>query len=390
MVCSKTMQPRVILFVGNFFFSMFATVTTYILLSYLSLFMPAAYTGLVIAGGAFVALILFPLLPRLVERYGAQQLALLFAVAEMLALFALAAAPGAIAAAILVAFSISLQPFLYYELDLLIEATVVEEGTTGRVRTLFLTAWNIGALAAPLLMGALLAGGNEYSRVFLAGGAILVPFIVLFAARRLPSGTPPKLSRIRDTLSCIMHDRDLAAVTFGHFVLYLFYMWAPLYVPIYLHNVLGIPWASLGLVFSIMLIPYVLIEYPAGWLADKFIGDKEFMFAGFLIAGAALASVGSLTTSSSLIFVAFILVTSRVGAALAESMTEGHFFRRVSERDVNSITIFRGVWPVANLIAPVIGSFLLLTGNYQILFFITGGFIALAGATATFFIKDFK
>ena len=93
-----------------------------------------------------------------------------------------------------------------------------------------------------------------------------------------------------------------------------------------------------------MLIPYVLIEYPAGWIADRFIGDKEFMFVGFLIAGASLASISLLTPTSSLFLILCILVMSRAGGALIESMTEGHFFRRVSEKDINSISVFRGVY----------------------------------------------
>jgi len=384
------MQPRIILYVGNFFFSIFATLTIYILLPYLSLFMPAAYTGLVVAGGAFVALILFPFQPQLVARYGAQQLALLFAVAEMITLFALAAAPSAITASLLIALTVAIQPFLYYELDLLLEATVAEEGTTGRVRNFFLTAWNIGALSAPLLVGALLTGADTYERVFLAAGAALVPFVVLFAARKLPRGMPPKLSQLRGTLSCIMHDRDLAAVTFGHLLLYLFYIWAPLYAPIYFHDVLGIPWSTLGWMFSIMLIPYLVIQYPAGWVADKILGDKELMFVGFIFAGGALASLGLLSTASSIALIVGILVLSRVGAALIESMTEAHFFRRVSEQDINSISIFRGIWPLADLIAPVVGSLILFFGDYQTFFVLTGGFIALAGITTTWLIKDFR
>ena len=384
------MHPRAVLFVGNFFFSLFAALIGYILLPYLSTFMPAAYTGLVIAGGALAALILFPFLPVLVERFGVQRLALVFACVEAVALFILATAPSAWTASLLIALAVSLQPILSYELDLLLEATVAEEGTTGRVRTLFITAWNIAALTAPLLMGALLADSDAYGRLFLAAGAALVPFIVLFAIRRLPQGSPIKPSHMRDTLICILNDRDLAAVTFGHFLLYAFFIWASFYTPAYLHIVLGIPWVDLGWIFSLMLIPYVLIEYPAGWIADRFIGDKEFMFIGFLIAGASLASISLLTPTSSLFLILCILVMSRAGGALIESMTEGHFFRRVSEKDINSISVFRGVWPVANLIAPIIGSAILFFGNYQLLFVLTGGFIALAGGMTTLFIKDFR
>jgi MFS family permease len=384
------MSPRVILFVGNFFFSIFTALTIYILLPFLSAFMPHMYAGLVVAAGGLVAVALFPALPQLVARYGAQQLALVFALAEMIALFALAAAPGAIAGALLVIITVALQPFISYELDLLLEATDGDKGTMGRVRTIFLTAWNFGALAAPLLLGAILDSTNDYNRIFLAAAATLVPFVVLFAARTLPKGAPPKLSHMRDTLTCVSCDRDLAAVTFAHFLLYLFYIWAALYIPIYLHNVLGFSWADLGWMFSVMLIPYALLEYPAGWIADKILGDKELLFAGFIIAGASLAAFSILTPFSSLTLVLTLLVASRVGAALVESMTEGHFFRRVSKEDINSMSIFRGIWPLANVIGPVAASLILFLGNFQILFALTGGFILAAGAGATLFIKDFR
>ena len=384
------MHPRVIIFVGNFFFSIFTALTLYILLPFLSTFMPEAYTGLVVALGGLIAVVSFPFLPGLVARYGAQQLALVFAIAEMIALLALAAAPGAIAGALLIIIAVALQPFISYELDLLLEATAASKDTMGRVRAVFLTAWNFGALAAPLLLGALLANSNDYGRVFIAAAAMLVPFVVLFAARSLPKGVTPKLSHMKDTLICISHDRDFAAVTFAHFLLYLFYIWAPLYVPIYLHSVLGIPWSSLGWMFSVMLIPYALLEYPAGWVADRLLGDKELMLAGFLIAGGALASMNFLTPASSLMLILFILVVSRVGAALIEGMTEGHFFRRVSEQDINSMSVFRGIWPLANIVGPVAGSLILFFGNFQLFFVLTGGFIIIAGAATTLLIKDFR
>lgn len=393
MLKSEEMHPRVILFVSNFFFSALTALVGYILLPFLSTLMPAAYTGLVITAGGLGAVIFFPLLPRLVARYGAQRLALVLSLVEMIALFVLAAAPGAVASILLIIVMVALLPFLSYEFDLLLEATDGGAGMTARVRAAFLTAWNAGGFVAPLLTGALLANSDAYGRVFIAAAAASVPVIVLFAARRLPSGASSSTPvPMWDTLSCIFRNRDLSAVTFAHIVLWLFYVWAPLYVPIYLHNILGFSWTDLGWVFSIMLLPYVLLEYPAGWVADRFIGDKELMFAGFLIAGAALASISLLTAASPLLLILCILVVSRCGSALIESMTEGHFFRRVTERDVNSVSIFRGAWPLSYVIAPLIGSAILFfnNNNYQLFFILTGGFIALAGAIATLLIRDFR
>lgn len=384
------MHPRVILSVGNFFFSMFSSLVVIILFPYLSLFMPATYIGLVVAGSAVGAVLLFPFLPQVVERYGVQYTALVLSFVEMIVLWALAAAPGALAAILLMAVTIAMQPFLSYAFDLLLEATVADVRTTGEVRAVFRTAWSVAALAAPLLLGALLADSDSYGRIFIAAAAMLVPVVVLFSIRSLPKGPSPKLAHMRDTIMCIFRNRDLAAVTFANLLLYLFYVWMPLYTPFYLHDILGIPWASLGWIFSVMLIPYAVVEYPAGWVADKFLGDKELMFSGFLIAGGMLAALAFLTPTTSLMIILAILVVSRIGAALVESMVEAHFFRRVSKRDINSVSVFRSVWPLSYIIGPAVGSAILFSGSYPLFFMLTGGFIAVAGACAALLIKDFR
>ncbi|MBI2025646.1 MFS transporter [Candidatus Kaiserbacteria bacterium] len=385
------MRPRVIISLSNFFFAFFSTAIILVMIPYLTQYMSDVRAGVVIAMGPLAACLLFPLMPRLVAKYGAQQLALVVSILEMLSLFALAGAPGAVTGSIFAALSLGIQPFLAYQLDLLLEATVEEEGVTGRVRTMFITGWNLAALAAPLLIGALLASTDAYYRVFIAAAGGIIPLIVLLAASKLPLGRPPVLSRMDDTLRRIFRDRDLAAVTVAHFILYLFFFWAPFYTPLYLHTVLGIPWSELGWMFAVMLVPYVLIEFPAGVIADKFIGDKEMMFAGFLIAGAALGAIGLLTAASPIWLIVAVLVATRIGAGLVESMTEGHFFRLVSEKDINSVSIFRGIWPLSELIAPLIGSAILIFGNnFGAFFAITGGIVAIGGAITTLFIRDFR
>ena len=384
------MYARNILAVGNFFLAVSSTLVSYTLLSYLSSFISSTDIGFAIAAGGLVAVVAFLFLPRFVACYGAQRIAIFLAFADMALLFAVAAAPHTVASAIFAVLALSLQPLIFYELDLLLEATVDNEGTTGRVRTLFLTGGNLGALIAPLLIGTLLARIDNYTYVFFTAAATLMPFVVLFAARRLPEGEIVGASRVRDTLRHIARDRDLAAVTVGHFILYLFYIWAPLYVPAYLHTVLGIPWSALGWMFAVMLVPYIVIEYPAGWIADRVLGDKELMMAGFLVAGSALAAVSFITASSAPFMILAILVATRCGAALIESMTEGHFFRRVSEKDVVSVSIFRGVWPLANATAPLLGSLILFFGSYPLLFAITGGIVLVGGVVSTILIKDFR
>ena len=114
------------------------------------------------------------------------------------------------------------------------------------------------------------------------------------------------------------------------------------------------------------------------------------MFAGFILAGVSFASIGLFTTSTPLIVIICVLFASRIGAALIEGMTEGHFFRRMSEKDTNAISIFRGIWPLTELTAPIIGSAILIFGSFELFFILTGGFIAVAGAISAILIKDFR
>ena len=229
-----------------------------------------------------------------------------------------------------------------------------------------------------------------YSRVFFFAAVALLPFIALLTVKRIPRGVPPEISSLRGTLERILRDKDLSAVMFGHLLLYLFFVWAPFYTPVYLHTELGIPWSDLGWVFSAMLLPYVLIQYPAGLLADRVFGDKELMLAGFILTGISFASIGLFTTSTPLIIIVCVLFVSRIGSALIEGMTEGHFFRRMSEKDAHTIGVFRGIWPLTELIAPIIGSAILIFGNFELFFAITGGFIAVFGAASALLIKDFR
>ncbi len=382
------MHPRALLSIGNFFSSAHFFLTVFVVAPYLALFMPASRAGLVVSLGAVVTLILFPLMPRLVSRYGARHLALVLAVLQALVLSLLATSPGIVLAVICIALTSAISPLIAYQLDLLLEHATREENVTGRVRALFLTTGNVALILSPLLIGYVLNGSEAYSRVFLASALSLAPFIVLFLFERLPEVTPPVFSAVGMTCKCIWGDRDLRAAALANAVLQFFYHLAPLYIPLYLHTTLGIPWSDLGWIFAVMLLPFVFIEYPAGWIADRWLGEKELLLAGFVITGLTFAVVGFITASTPLYVIAGILFMTRVGAALVESMVEGHFFKRVSERDANTISIFRMTRPLAALTAPVIASIILFSGGYLVFFMSTGALIVALGIISSIAIHD--
>lgn len=384
------MHPRTVLSVGNFFGATHFFLVIYVIAPYLALFMPEAQTGLVVSLGALITLSVFPFMPRLVRRFGARRMAIGLAFLQAVMVSVLALSPSMPFAILCVALVCATSPLVAYQLDLLLEAVTTEEESTGRTRTLFISAASIALVIAPLLIGFLLDGTEEYWRVFLAASLSLTPFITLLLLEKLPEGEPPHLAAVRSTCFCLWSNPDLRAAALGNGVLQFFFHLAPLYIPLYLHTVLGFPWSDLGWIFAVMLLPFVFVEYPAGWIADHWIGDKELLIAGFIIMGVAFAAIGFITASTPLAVIAGILFVSRVGGALSEAMTESHFFRRVSERDANTISVFRMMRPVGALTAPLLASVLLVSGNYLFFFMVSGALIVALGVIATIPLRDVR
>ena len=385
------MRSQAIISLGNLFASGHYFLVVYIVAPYLATFMPEDEVGLVVAAGAAVTLVLFPFIPKLAARFHPRQMAIALSVVEIIILGSLAFSPTALVAIVLVALQALLSPLIAYQLDLLLEASVAEEGVTGQVRTIFLTAENITLIFAPLIVGFLLGESDAYGRVFLAAAASLIPFIlVLLHSKYLPTRAPSASVSFIETARCMFKNTDLRASVLAGFVLQFFYHAAPLYLPLYLHTALHIPWSDIGWMFSLMLLPFLLLEYPAGHLADRWFGDKEIMFLGFGIMGASFAIIGFIPVVGTMGVLVGVLISSRVGAALAEAMTEGHFFRRVSEKDATSVSVYRMIRPLAALAAPLAGSVLLFVSDYQGLFLALGVFVALVGGYAAFRIVDIK
>ncbi len=384
------MHPRTVLSLGNFFCAAQFFLVLYVIAPYLATFVPQSSTGFIIAIGSVFSLLSFPFIPRLVCLIGTKRLAILCICVAFLSLVLLSVLHGVIAAIVLIALFSTVQPAIGYLLDLLLEATVTSEENTGRVRTAFITCASVALIAAPLGVGFLLGPSDDYARVFSVAALTLLPALFLLLNSRLPEGEPPSFASMREVLSCLLKDADFRAVGIAYSVLQFFYHLAPFFVPLYLHNVLGFPWSDLGWVFAVALVPFVLLEYPVGWIADRAWGDRELMALGFLLMGASFASVSFITGSTPLLSILGALLLTRVGAAMAEATTEAHFFRRVSEKDANSVGVFRMMRPMGALVAPVVGSLFLIYSTYDLFFYICGLGMLIVGVASALSIKDVR
>tara|TARA_Y100000031_G_scaffold104660_1_gene115116 strand:- start:54 stop:545 length:492 start_codon:yes stop_codon:yes gene_type:complete len=161
-----------------------------------------------------------------------------------------------------------------------------------------------------------------------------------------------------------------------------------IYMPIYLNQHIGFSWPEIGIIFTIMLLPFVLFEYPLGRLADTKIGEKEILIIGFIILIFSTAFIPFMNTTS-LIPWAILLFITRVGASFAEITTESYFFKHVDGTDTSTISLFRITRPVSYIVGPLIATIGLFFLNIQYIFLILA-VVLLFGLYFSFKIKDTK
>ncbi len=271
---------------------------------------------------------------------------------------------------------------LWINMDVLIE-TFSSNSSTGRTRTIYFTFINIGWILSPSLASYLIRLG-DYQLTFLVAAFLTAPvfFVLLYQGRRLKDKVIYSKEKLSVAIKKTWTNKNLRGIFFISLLLQLFYSTAVVYIPIYLYQTMGIGWADLGLMFSIMLIPFLLFEIPAGILADKYIGEKEILFLGFLILAGSLFLFFYLKTNAFWVWTAALFL-SRVGASLIEAMRETYFFKIVDAKDIGYINIFRTTAPLGYILGSFLAILILffLPLNYffllvSILIFLGLGFVA--------------
>lgn len=172
----------------------------------------------------------------------------------------------------------------------------------------------------------------------------------------------------------------------SNFLLQFFYAWMVIYTPIYLHTYIGFDWQAIGIIFTIMLFPFAILEAPLGQLADERFGEKEMLTAGFIITAITTALLAFIPNADFWLWAAGLLAT-RIGASAIEIMNETYFFKKNGENHPDILSLFRMTRPMAYIIAPLIATFLLQFLSYQYLFIVLGG-IMLLGLRYSLTLRD--
>ncbi len=357
----------------------------YIQSNFLGQILSVSWISIFFAGANFVTIFAILYFPRLIKKIGN-----LASTEIILAVFILSLLWMSLAihpAAIFVAFIILsvASNLIWINMDILVES-FSKDSSTGVTRTIYLTAINLGWIIAPSLSSYLVDRGDYYW-VYIAAAICLVPFLVILIKKRrqLKDRKRVKSVPIVDTVKKLWSNKNLRGIFFIGLLLHLFFSSAVVYIPLYLHQNLGFEWSVLGIMFSVMLIPFILFEIPAGWLADKYYGEKEILSIGIFIITTSLFLFFALTSVNPWLW-GGLLFFSRVGAALVEAMRESYFFKLVSAKDVPLINFVRITTPLGYLLGTLLAILVVSFYPLEYLFL----FVSLIMTTGFLFIYILK
>ncbi|MCI5108905.1 MAG: MFS transporter [Candidatus Pacebacteria bacterium] len=376
------------IFVSFLLLSFHAILVIYINSTFLEQFIPASRVGLIFAAGSLLSIAILFIAPWLIKKIGMYYLTIAMLLLEFFFVGTLAFTK--VTTIILVFFILyrGVVASLFYFFDLFLESASKVESKTGRIRGLYLALANTVVIISPTLAG-LLLGENHFERVYIVSALFVIP-VLLIVIRNFKNESANIESPL-GVLKAVPHfvrNKNLRGVLFARTLLQFFYAWMVVYTPVYLYQHMGFDWKEIGFMFTIMLMPFALFQFPAGYLADKKYGEKEILIFGFIVMS--LATIGfSLVDIPNFLLITIILFLTRVGASLVEIMTESYFFKKVDEDNSNIISIFRATGPIGYLVGLLIGSLVLYLYSFQILFALLG-VIMLFGVYFTVGIKDTK
>jgi len=366
---NKSSNKIFFLILAAFLWSVSTAQLAYVSSSFLNQFFSLQIVSLIFLVSYMITFILMNIYPNIIARFNNLKTSISLFILEIIGLLLFIYIPNIFIVLIAFLIYIICINLIFINFDIFLEANTTDI-KTGRIRGIYYTFYNLGWVVSPIIAGWVLAN-HGFNYLFTIAILIIIPIILilLITFQGFKNKYSRKNYKISQTIKSLTKHPNLEKIFYIAFLLQLFYAVMVIYIPIYLNQILGLPWDQIGIIFTIMLIPFVLLEFPAGYIADKYIGEKEILIAGITITSI-ICLIIFLTNSTNWVVWAIILFFSRVGASLIEIMRDTYFFKKVDVENLELINAFRSTMPLAYIFTPLLGAIVIyfLPVNYIFLF----------------------
>lgn len=377
-----------IIFISNILLSFHYCLIVYINSSFLAQYFSDTQISVLYIIASILNIILFLNATRILNTLSNYKTTLYAISFETLAALGMAVARNPFLAGLYFLVHAVIIAFISFNLDVFLESATSDENKTGEIRSMFLTVGNVMWVIGPSIIAAFLIGNNYYT-IYLLSLLFIIPMFY-FVKKYLANTEQSQMEkiRVRETIRKCISDKNIYNIFSVQFLLQFFYSYMVIYMPIYLSKYIGFSWSQIGLMFSIMLLPFVLFEIPVGDLADEKYGEKEFLSTGLLIMGLSTIFISFVTVRNFWIW-AVVLFITRIGAAFVEISSDTYFFKKVDQSRADVISFYRLNRPLSYVIAPIVAVLSLQFIPFQYTFIIIGS-ILIVGTKYSLALQDTK
>lgn len=304
-----------------------------------------------------IVLIILLNLHKLIKKFSKSIVFLAFIVIFAIAALTLSFLPVFWAGVVILIVNIIFFNLAFVVRDIILES-YSEDKQSGRIRGLNLTIMNAGFILGPFISTKILEKGS-FQTIFLIQFFIAsLAFILAFFGLRKVNHRFKATVTLHTLFNKMLKRKNIMRIYYISFILSFFYCLMIIYSPLYLRSI-GMGWEKIGIIFTFMLIPFVLLEYPVGIIADKKIGEKEMIIAALAIMGLSTLSIFFISSTSMIIW-AIILFLTRIGASLLEILRDSYFYKRIDGYDVDVVEFFRTSRSVGFIAASIVSGILFL------------------------------
>ncbi len=375
------------LYILGFIFAFTSAIPAYINSSFLTSITNEHAIGIIYSIGSILSLIALISIPKFLKKYGNYKVIVAIAVVYFFDFLGLALISNVYL--LLFCFIIlgAMTTVIYFNLDVFLEHNS-SDIKTGGIRSAYLTCINLAWLISPWIAG-IIVGDSSYKKIYFIVALLVIPIILIISSNLKNFKDPEyKTYNLLETIKSINTNKNIKNIWMSNFLLQVFFSWMVIYTPIYLNRYIGFSWGTIGIMFSIMLLPFVLLQIPSGYFADKKCGEKEILTIGFIIMGISTAIIPLISDNSFLIWT-LILFTTRIGAAMVEVMNDTYFFKNISDKNLNTINLYRTTNSLAYIISPIITTILIFFVPLGNIYYILG-LMMIFGLKYSLAIKDTK
>ena len=345
--------------------------------SYLEQFLTTSAVGTIYTIGSALSILIFLFVSRVLHAVGNYRLTMGLLALNLLAVTGMAFADSLREAVPLFLTHVVTLPLIIFNIDVFMEEQSGEsEGTTGSKRGLLLALASLIGAISPIVSTSLVnETTGSFSMAYIASAVALIPVIALITFY-FKDFTDPKYNEVKvfSAIRSFWINLNIRNIFLCQFSLQMFFMFMVVYTPLYLTGTIGLTWIEFGFVMFFAQLAYVILEFPLGILADKYIGEKEILGFGLLVIIISTSWI-SFVTASSVVVWSVILFITRVGASFVEVATESYFFKQIDGSDAQIISFFRITRPLAYVLGTLIASLALLYVPFNLLFIVAAAIL---------------